>query len=136
MCKNSCVNACSSWHLWIKPILVLSYALFVIIVLPWLIVITVKDGFTREDQLILVGGLFVLTAVPLCIWHIVQHMLHFTKPILQRPIIRILWMVPLYAVNAVSYLHQKKQKSQSNLINFVDIFCLLVSLFVINSGWD
>lgn len=84
MCKNHCVNACSSWQLWIKPILVLLYILFVICVVPWLIVETVKDGFTREDQLIWLGGLFVLTAIPLCIWHIVQHMLHFTKPILQK----------------------------------------------------
>lgn len=84
MCKNHCVNACSSWQLWIKPILILLYILFVICVVPWLVVETVKDGFTKEDQLIWLGGLFVLTAIPLCIWHIVQHMLHFTKPILQK----------------------------------------------------
>ncbi|XP_055299784.1 transmembrane protein 184C [Sitodiplosis mosellana] len=100
MCKNNCVSVCSSWQQWIKAILILLYTLFVLIVVPWLIVYTVKDGFTRKDQLILVGGLFVLTSVPLCIWHILQHMLHFTKPILQKPIIRILWMVPIYSGNA------------------------------------
>lgn len=102
MCKNTCVSACSSWQQWIKALLILLYTLFVIIVVPWLIVYTVKDGFTRKDQLLLIGGVFVLVSVPLCIWHILQHMLHFTKPILQKPIIRILWMVPIYAVNAVS----------------------------------
>lgn len=90
-----------TWQQWLKAFLILLYSLFVIAVLPWLIVNTVKDGFTRKDQLILVGGLFVLVSIPLCVWHILQHMLHFTKPILQRPIIRILWMVPIYAVNAV-----------------------------------
>ncbi|XP_031623210.1 transmembrane protein 184C [Contarinia nasturtii] len=95
-----CKSLCSSWQQWIKAILILLYTLFVIIVVPWLIVYTVKDGFTRKDQLILVGGLFVLTSVPFCFWHILQHMLHFTKPILQKPIIRILWMVPIYSGNA------------------------------------
>lgn len=90
-----------TWQQWLKAFLILLYILCVIAVLPWLIVNTVKDGFTRKDQLILVGGLFVIVSIPLCVWHILQHMLHFTKPILQRPIIRILWMVPIYAVNAV-----------------------------------
>lgn len=102
MCKCNCASVCSSWQQWIKAILILLYTIFVLIVVPWLIVYTVKDGFTRKDQLLLVGGLFVLTSVPLCIWHILQHMLHFTKPILQKPIIRILWMVPIYSGNAVS----------------------------------
>lgn len=102
MCKSTCLSACSSWQQWIKALLILLYTLFVLIVVPWLIVYTVKDGFTRKDQLLLVGGIFVLASVPLCIWHVLQHMLHFTKPILQKPIIRILWMVPIYSVNAVS----------------------------------
>lgn len=93
---------CEEWRIWIRPLLILTYAIFAIIVVPLLIVNTVKDGFTRRDQLILVGGLFVLSAVPISIWHITQHVIHFTKPILQKHIIRILWMVPIYALNAVS----------------------------------
>lgn len=107
MCKNNCVSVCSSWQQWIKAILILLYTLFVLIVVPWAIVYTVKDGFTKKDQLILVGGLFVLTSVPLCIWHILQHMLHFTKPILQKPIIRILWYV----------VHQVRSNFGSNCIS-------------------
>lgn len=75
-----------------------------------LIINTVKDGFTKKDQLVLIGGLFVLTALPICIWHIMQHIIHFTKPILQKPIIRILWMVPIYALNAVSFFLVFKRK--------------------------
>lgn len=98
MCKASCLSFCSSW---IRPILIVLYILFVIIALPLLIYNTVKDGFTKKDQLILIGGLFVGISFPICLWHIWQHVLHFTKPILQKPIIRILWMVPVYAINAV-----------------------------------
>lgn len=99
MCK--CSSICSSWREWIRPILILAYILFVLIVVPYVIAETVRDGFTQQDQLILIGGLFVIVSVPLCIWHIVQHILHFNRPIEQKPIIRILWMVPIYSVNAV-----------------------------------
>lgn len=100
MCTNW-NDLCHRWRIWIRPTIILLYALFVVIVLPLLIVNTVKDGFTKKDQLILIGGLFVFTTLPICIWHIMQHIVHFTKPILQKPIIRILWMVPIYAMNAV-----------------------------------
>lgn len=102
MCAKPC---CQRWHLWVRPLIITLYVLFVLIVVPLLIVNAVKeDGFNRNDQLVLIGGLFVLTAIPVSIWHIVQHMNHFTKPVLQMHIVRILWMVPIYALNAVSFM--------------------------------
>lgn len=102
MCRTSCITFCSSWHKCLRLLLILLYILFVIIILPWLIVNTVKDGFTRKRQMYLIGGLFVITTLPICFWHIMQHIRNFTKPALQKPIIRILWMVPIYSVNAVT----------------------------------
>ncbi|XP_055859277.1 transmembrane protein 184C isoform X1 [Episyrphus balteatus] len=100
MCKLNFRHFCEEWRIWIRPLLIVTYVIFAIIVVPLLIVNSVKDGFTRKDQLILIGGLFVLSAVPISIWHIIQHVIHFTKPVLQKHIIRILWMVPIYALNA------------------------------------
>ncbi|XP_068151450.1 transmembrane protein 184C [Drosophila tropicalis] len=100
MCRLDIRRFCGEWRLWIRPLLILTYVIFAIIVVPLLIVNSVKDGFQRKDQLILIGGLFVLAAVPISIWHIIQHVIHFTRPILQKHIIRILWMVPIYATNA------------------------------------
>ncbi|XP_055376553.1 transmembrane protein 184C isoform X2 [Condylostylus longicornis] len=105
MKKMCCSNVnwrefCQEWKLWIRPLLIITYIMFAIIVVPLLIINSVKDGFSRKDQLILIGGLLVLSAVPISVWHIMQHVLHFTKPILQKHIIRILWMVPIYAMNA------------------------------------
>ncbi|XP_073824329.1 transmembrane protein 184C isoform X3 [Musca autumnalis] len=101
MCQNySLRRFCEEWRIWIRPLLIVTYGIFAIIVIPLLIVNSLKDGFTRKDQLILIGGLFVLAAVPVSIWHIIQHVIHFTKPILQKHIIRVLWMVPIYALNA------------------------------------
>uniref|UniRef100_A0A182JDG1 Organic solute transporter ostalpha n=1 Tax=Anopheles atroparvus TaxID=41427 RepID=A0A182JDG1_ANOAO len=96
-----CISLCTHWRAWLRPILVVLYVLFVIIVVPLLIADSVKDGFTRKGQLILIGGLFVLCAIPISIWQIAQHTIHYTKPQLQRHIIRILWMVPIYALNAL-----------------------------------
>ncbi|KAH8279720.1 hypothetical protein KR054_003088 [Drosophila jambulina] len=100
MCGLDVRRFCEDWRIWIRPLLIVTYGIFAIIVVPLLIVNSVKDGFQRNDQLILIGGLFVLAAVPVSIWHIIQHVIHFTKPILQKHIIRILWMVPIYALNA------------------------------------
>ncbi|XP_017042754.1 transmembrane protein 184C isoform X1 [Drosophila ficusphila] len=100
MCSLDVRRFFEEWRIWIRPLLIVTYVIFAIIVVPLLIVNSVKDGFQRNDQLILIGGLFVLSAVPVSIWHIIQHVIHFTKPILQKHIIRILWMVPIYALNA------------------------------------
>lgn len=125
-CGISIRRFCEEWRMWIRPLLIISYAVFAIIVVPLLIVNSVKDGFSKKDQLILIGGLFVLSAVPISLWHIIQHMIHFTKPILQKHIIRILWMVVIYATNAVSHF-----------FGFA-IFSKLVSIFEsrISSGLD
>lgn len=90
----------SGW--WLRPTIITLYVMFVLIAAPLLIYNSIKDGFARDDQLILIGGLLVLATLPMSVWHIVQHMSHFHKPVLQKPIVRILWMVPIYATNAVS----------------------------------
>ncbi|XP_058815775.1 transmembrane protein 184C [Topomyia yanbarensis] len=100
MCIPKLHGFCSQWRSWFRPLLFVIYALFVLIVLPLLIVNSVKDGFSRKDQLILIGGLFVLAAIPISIRQITQHIVHLTQPVLQKHIIRILWMVPIYALNA------------------------------------
>jgi hypothetical protein len=38
--------------------------------------------------------------VPISIYGIHMHLAHHSKPHIQRHIIRVLWMVPIYALNA------------------------------------
>jgi len=47
-----------------------------------------------------VGGIFVALAVPLTVWEVSMHLDNYNRPALQRPVIRILLMVPIYAINA------------------------------------
>jgi len=44
-----------------------------------------------------VAGIFVLLAVPMSLWEVHQHLECWTCPKEQRHILRILWMVPIYA---------------------------------------
>ena len=83
-----CTSCFANWRYWISPFVIVIYLLFVVFGVPILIVNSVKDGFTRKEQLMLIGGLFVLSAVPISIYQIIQHVIHFTKPCLQKHIIR------------------------------------------------
>lgn len=47
------------------------------------------DGFTIAW---LIGGIFVFMAIPITLWEIVQHLINYTKPKLQKHIIR--WVAP------------------------------------------
>ncbi|XP_054165911.1 transmembrane protein 184C-like [Oppia nitens] len=48
----------------------------------------------------LVAGVFAFLALFVSIWEITQHLSHYNKPYLQKYVIRILWMVPIYAMNS------------------------------------
>jgi len=52
-------------------------------VTPLIVYNTVKDGFEKKDQLILIGSLFVFCALPVSFFHFAQHLKHFNKPVLQ-----------------------------------------------------
>ncbi|KAF7386431.1 hypothetical protein HZH68_013563 [Vespula germanica] len=93
-------SICRRWRLWILPVLTCLYALLIVILVPVLIANSIKTDFNKQDQGALVGGAFVLLALPIAFYEIVQHMIYYTQPRLQKYIIRILWMVPIYAVNA------------------------------------
>ena len=46
----------------------------------------------------------VLLTAPLSVFHIFQHLAHFLHPHLQSQVVRIIWMVPVYAVQVKSCL--------------------------------
>lgn len=52
------------------------------------------------DTWSLVASVFVISALLSSFWQITQHLLYFNKPYLQKYIVRILWMVPIYSMNA------------------------------------
>ena len=55
-----------------------------------------RKGAPDHVQAWFIGGIFVMMAVPISLWGILQHLIYYTQPELQRHIIR--------------YLLQKKRK--------------------------
>ncbi|KZS09946.1 transmembrane protein 184C [Daphnia magna] len=94
-------KCCSRWRLWIRPVVMCLYFIIIVIFLPLLILTLWKSNeYSIRFEVWLIGGLFTLLAVPISLWDITQHLVHYNKPHMQKYIIRILWMVPIYALNA------------------------------------
>ena len=55
--------------------------------------------------LVLIATLFVVLAVPISLYSIRRHLLHFWVPPLQVYVVRILWMVPVYSVCTLASLY-------------------------------
>ena len=47
-----------------------------------------------------VAGVFVCLAIPGTLWDILQHFRHWYNPVLQRYVVRILLMVPIYSLDS------------------------------------
>jgi ABC-type Fe3+-siderophore transport system permease subunit len=78
----------------------LSYAIVLIVIVPLLVVNCLWAECKTIEKSQLIGGVFALLALPITFWQLTQHMVHYTKPYLQKHVIRILWMVPIYALDA------------------------------------
>ncbi|XP_017770808.1 PREDICTED: transmembrane protein 184C [Nicrophorus vespilloides] len=100
MFLDGCLNCFAKWRLWIQPLAILIYALAALVFVPLFLVKSIQNGFNRRDQEILIAGIFAWIAIPLSLWEIILHVIHYNQPKLQKHIIRILWMVPIYAINA------------------------------------
>ena len=46
------------------------------------------------------AGIFVVLALPISFWGVLEHLDSYTRPLEQKRIIRILFMVPVYAINS------------------------------------
>lgn len=94
------IVCCSDWRKWVRPLLVVFYICVLLVAVPLLVIEFNIHGLERHLQGWFIGGLFVLLTVPISLWGILQHLIHYTQPFLQRHIIRILWMVPIYSIDA------------------------------------
>lgn len=100
MCGERCRVLCSQWRLWIRPLVFVVYGAIILGFVPYLVYTLILHEINGFKIAWLIGGIFVFMAIPITLWEIVQHLINYTKPKLQKHIIRILWMVPVYALNA------------------------------------
>uniref|UniRef100_A0A8C8FA21 Transmembrane protein 184C n=1 Tax=Oncorhynchus tshawytscha TaxID=74940 RepID=A0A8C8FA21_ONCTS len=92
---------CGNWRRWIRPLVVLLYFLVVLVVLlPLCIWELQKSEVGTHNKAWFIAGIFVFMTIPISLWGILQHLVNYTQPELQKPIIRILWMVPIYSLDS------------------------------------
>lgn len=68
--------------------------------LPWGIYTLHQTDAATYVQAWFIAGVFVFIAVPISIFDVAQHMRHWYDPPLQKCIVRIIWMVPVYAIDS------------------------------------
>lgn len=92
--------SCGNWRRWIRPLVVVLYILLLLVVLPLCIWELQKSKVGTHNKAWFIAGIFVFMTIPISLWGILQHLVHYTQPELQKPIIRILWMVPIYSLDS------------------------------------
>ncbi|XP_069600143.1 transmembrane protein 184C [Ranitomeya imitator] len=91
---------CGNWRRWIRPLVVFLYVAGLLVAIPVCIWEMQKMEVGVQTKAWFIAGIFVLMTIPISLWGILQHLVHYTQPELQKPIIRILWMVPIYSVDS------------------------------------
>ena len=61
---------------------------------------TVYKPNTYSKLALLVASCFLGVTLPISLWDIVMHLRYMHTPLLQVPIVRVLWMVPIYSVDS------------------------------------
>lgn len=95
-----CTFTRNNWRRWIRPLLVLLYVAALLVAVPICILQFQKPQVGIHKKAWFIAGIFVLLTIPVSMCGILQHLVHYTQPELQKPIIRILWMVPIYSLDS------------------------------------
>ncbi|KOX73410.1 hypothetical protein WN51_14456 [Melipona quadrifasciata] len=78
---------CRHWRLWILPVSAGLYAVSILSLVPILLATSTWANNKKKNQAALIGGAFVLLTLPIALYEIVQHMIHYTHPGLQKHVI-------------------------------------------------
>ena len=77
-----------SWRRWIRPLCLTMYFICVIVAFPMCLIELTKHDAPGYVQAWFIGGIFVMISVPISLWDILQHLVYYSHPKLQRHIIR------------------------------------------------
>ncbi len=89
----NCLEFLSRWRSWVRPFVITLYLILLLIALPLMVVEFQIGKVDTHIQAWFVGGLFVVMAVPISLWGILQHLVHYTTPYLQRHLIRYVFFL-------------------------------------------
>lgn len=104
MCNNECCSCCllnrRNFRSWLRPVVISLYFVILCVALPLTVWELHKNRAQTHVEAWFVAGCFVFLTIPISLWGILQHLVNYTRPELQRRIVRILWMVPIYATDS------------------------------------
>ncbi|PSC68080.1 transmembrane 184C [Micractinium conductrix] len=78
--------------------------------LPWMVVEFKRAKYSVHYQAWFIAGVFVILAVSASIYEVAMHLEYYNRPRLQLRVVRILWMVPIYAVDSWLSLRFKEAR--------------------------
>lgn len=90
----------SNFRSWLRPVVIAAYLVVLCVALPLTVWELHKNRAQTHVVAWFIAGCFVFLTIPISVWGILQHLVNYTKPELQRRIVRILWMVPIYATDS------------------------------------
>jgi len=93
-------------------------------VIPWLAVRSARSGSVGWTAFF-IAGFFVVLTVPLSVHEIVMHLTNWYVPDVQKYVVRILWMVPIYSLQSWTSLRFR------DVTGYLDPFRDLYEAFVI-----
>jgi len=104
-------------------------AVLCLIALPFAVIELSDRGAENHVLAWVIAAVFVMLTVPLSVHDIVQHLLHFAKPHLQKHVVRLLWLVPIYSVTAFLSLVFKDSSLYLDMLR--DFYeCFVIHAFV------
>ena len=76
------------WRLGLKIAVTVFYLFILLVCLPLLILELLREGAKPWFSSWFVGGVFMLLTLPIFIWSLLQHLINYSQPHLQKHIIR------------------------------------------------
>jgi len=96
-------QSCRRWKDYIKHGITFLYVIVLAVVIPFLIWPLIHgDPGTHnpKKEAMVISTVFLLLTLPISIYSVANHLVNFNQPELQRPICRVLLMVPVYSVTS------------------------------------
>ena len=69
--------------------------------MPWTIYFLASNNAELRSFLLPITLTFFIVSVPISLWGIAGHVTNYWQPVLQRYVVRILWMVPVYSLTSL-----------------------------------
>jgi hypothetical protein len=115
-CGPKAIACGRHWRSWLRYSFYGLYLLCILVAIPVIVVIYKREEGNLRTRTWLVGGIFLFLSIPVSLQLILLHLINYTKPHLQLFVIRILWMPPIYAMDAVQIEFPNEQALRSSAL--------------------